>query len=41
MLDIMYEIPSQTMIKEVVINDEVIYRKEKPIIVYENVAESA
>ena len=41
MLDIMYEIPSQTMIKEVVINDEVIYRKEKPIIVYENLAESA
>jgi ATP-dependent Clp protease ATP-binding subunit ClpX len=41
MLDIMYEIPSQTLIKEVVINDEVINRKEKPIIVYENLAESA
>jgi ATP-dependent Clp protease ATP-binding subunit ClpX len=41
MLDIMYDIPSQTMIKEVVINDDVIYRKEKPIIVYENLAESA
>ena len=41
MLDIMYEIPSQTMIKEIVINDDVIYRKEKPIIVYENLAESA
>lgn len=41
MLDIMYEIPSQTLIKEVVINDDVINRKEKPIIVYENLAESA
>ncbi|GFO59480.1 ATP-dependent Clp protease ATP-binding subunit ClpX [Geomonas silvestris] len=41
MLDIMYEIPSQAMVKEVVISDEVIYNKEKPIIVYESVAESA
>jgi ATP-dependent Clp protease ATP-binding subunit ClpX len=41
MLDIMYEIPSQSMVKEVVISEEVIYRKEKPIVVYENVAESA
>ena len=41
MLDIMYEIPTKTMVKEVVINDDVIYNREKPIIVYENVAESA
>jgi ATP-dependent Clp protease ATP-binding subunit ClpX len=41
MLDIMYEVPSQTMVKEVVISEEVIYNKEKPIVVYENVAESA
>jgi ATP-dependent Clp protease ATP-binding subunit ClpX len=41
MLDIMYEIPSQSMVKEVVISDEVIYSKEKPIVVYESVAESA
>ena len=41
MLDIMYEIPSQSMVKEVVISEEVIYSKEKPIIVYESVAESA
>lgn len=41
MLDIMYEIPSQPLVKEVVINEDVIYRKEKPIIVYESVAESA
>lgn len=41
MLDIMYEVPSQTMVKEVVINEDVIVRREKPIIVYENMAESA
>jgi len=41
MLDIMYEIPSQAMVKEVVISEEVIYSKEKPIVVYESVAESA
>ena len=41
MLDIMYEIPSQTMVKEVVINEEVIISREKPIIVYEPMAESA
>ena len=41
MLDIMYEIPSQSMVKEVVIGEEVIYSKEKPIVVYESVAESA
>jgi ATP-dependent Clp protease ATP-binding subunit ClpX len=41
MLDIMYEIPTKTMVKEVVINDDVIYNKATPIIVYENVAESA
>src|SRR5512136_1545536 len=41
MLDIMYEIPTKTMVKEVVINDDVIYNREKPIIVYESVAESA
>ena len=29
MLDIMYEIPSQTMVKEVVINDDVIYSQGK------------
>ncbi|GAB4294725.1 MAG: ATP-dependent Clp protease ATP-binding subunit ClpX [Desulfuromonadia bacterium] len=41
MLDIMYEIPSQNMVKEVIINEDVILKKEKPIIVYENMAESA
>jgi len=41
MLDIMYDIPSQTMVKEVVISEDVIYNREKPIIVYESLAESA
>ena len=34
MLDIMYEIPSRTGVKEVVVNEEVINRGEAPIIVY-------
>ncbi len=41
MLDIMYEIPSQTGIKECVINEEVITKREEPLIVYEKKAESA
>jgi ATP-dependent protease Clp ATPase subunit len=35
MLDIMYEIPSRTGVKEVVVNEEVIMRREQPLIVYE------
>jgi ATP-dependent Clp protease ATP-binding subunit ClpX len=35
MLEIMYEVPSQQNVKEVVISEDVIYRKEKPIVVYE------
>lgn len=42
MLDIMYEIPSQDNIEEVVINDEtVLQRGGKPLIVYHKKAESA
>lgn len=41
MLDIMFEIPSQTGIKECVINEEVITKGEEPLIVYEKKAESA
>ncbi|MCL2760559.1 MAG: ATP-dependent Clp protease ATP-binding subunit ClpX, partial [Desulfuromonadales bacterium] len=41
MLDIMYELPSKSMVREVVINEDVIYRKERPIILYESLAESA
>ncbi|MBI4698979.1 MAG: ATP-dependent Clp protease ATP-binding subunit ClpX [Nitrospirae bacterium] len=41
MLDVMYEIPSQRSIRECLITDEVITKKEKPILVYEKSAESA
>lgn len=41
MLDVMYEIPSQTGIRECIINEEVIMNKEKPILLYEKEAESA
>ena len=40
MLEVMYEIPSQDRVKEVVINEEVILSQAKPIILYE-CAESA
>jgi ATP-dependent Clp protease ATP-binding subunit ClpX len=35
MLDIMYEIPSQPNIREVVVSEEVIERREKPLVVYQ------
>ena len=41
MLDVMYEIPSQSNIKECIISDEVIFNKERPIILYEKEAEVA
>jgi ATP-dependent Clp protease ATP-binding subunit ClpX len=41
MLDIMYEIPSQPSIKEVVINEEVILRREKPLMLMHKQAELA
>ncbi len=41
MLDIMYELPSQTNIQECIINEETITRKEKPIVLYAKKAESA
>jgi ATP-dependent Clp protease ATP-binding subunit ClpX len=41
MLDVMYEIPSQDRVKEVVINEDVILKNASPIIVYECAAESA
>jgi ATP-dependent Clp protease ATP-binding subunit ClpX len=34
MLDVMYDIPSQAEIEEVVISEEVVERKESPIVVY-------
>ncbi len=41
MLDIMYELPSQSNIKECIISEETIVNKEKPIVLYEKKAESA
>jgi ATP-dependent Clp protease ATP-binding subunit ClpX len=38
MLDIMYEVPSHDGIKEVVVNEDVVIRGEKPLIVYETEA---
>jgi len=40
MLDIMYDIPSQDRVREVVINEDVIFKGTQPIIIYE-CAESA
>jgi ATP-dependent Clp protease ATP-binding subunit ClpX len=41
MLDVMYEIPSQKGIKECIINEDVIRKKEKPVLIYEKQSESA
>ena len=41
MLDVMYEIPSQSKIRECLITDDVITKKEKPILIYEKHVESA
>ena len=41
MLDIMYDVPSRTGIKEVVINEDVITKREPPLIVYQKEAELA
>ena len=38
MLDIMYEIPSEENVKEVVVNEEVVMNREKPLVVYEKEA---
>lgn len=41
MLDIMYEIPTLSNVKECVISEEVIVSHERPILIYEEEAESA
>lgn len=41
MLEIMYEIPSQNKIKECIITDNVINRKEKPILIFDKHVETA
>ena len=40
MLDVMYDVPSQDRVKEVVINEDVIYKNANPIVLYD-CAESA
>jgi ATP-dependent Clp protease ATP-binding subunit ClpX len=41
MLDIMYDVPSQRGVKEVLVSDEVILKGEKPLVVYEKEKELA
>ena len=42
MLDVMYEVPSKSGIKDVIVNEEVILKHEAPLIVYhKDAAESA
>ncbi len=41
MLDVMYEIPSRKGIRECLVTEETVSKKEKPILVYEKQAESA
>ena len=41
MLEVMYDIPSQSDIKECVISEDVVLKKEQPILIYEGKSESA
>ncbi|MCK6528850.1 ATP-dependent Clp protease ATP-binding subunit ClpX [Myxococcota bacterium] len=41
MLDVMYDIPSASNIKECIVSEEVVTQKKQPILVYENEAELA
>ena len=41
MLDVMYEIPTLSNVKECVISEEVILNHERPILIYEEVADIA
>jgi ATP-dependent Clp protease ATP-binding subunit ClpX len=41
MLDIMYEIPTLSNVKECVVNEDVIVSQERPIMIYEEEAEIA
>ena len=41
MLDVMYEIPSKKNAREVILSEDVILKKEKPLITYEQQAETA
>jgi len=41
MLDVMYDVPSEPNIKEVVVNEDTVLESKRPMLVYENRAESA
>jgi ATP-dependent Clp protease ATP-binding subunit ClpX len=41
MLDIMYDIPSRNDVKECVISEDVVMKKEHPILLFEQKTESA
>lgn len=41
MLEVMYDIPSMSSVKEVVVNEDVINGKTRPIVVYDKEAASA
>jgi ATP-dependent Clp protease ATP-binding subunit ClpX len=41
MLNVMYEVPSHKNIREIVLSEECIMKKEAPLIVYEKQAETA
>ncbi|MBT3217635.1 MAG: ATP-dependent Clp protease ATP-binding subunit ClpX [Proteobacteria bacterium] len=41
MLDVMYDLPSQPNVKECIISEDVVLKKQEPILVYENEAEWA
>jgi ATP-dependent Clp protease ATP-binding subunit ClpX len=41
MLDVMYEIPSQDGIKECLVTEDVIIKRERPVLIYEKKAETA
>ncbi len=41
MLDVMFDIPSQPTIKEVVISEEVVRKREQPLVVYQKAQETA
>jgi ATP-dependent Clp protease ATP-binding subunit ClpX len=41
MLDVMYEIPSLTNVKECIVTDEMVKKKEKPLLTFKKQAESA
>jgi ATP-dependent Clp protease ATP-binding subunit ClpX (EC 3.4.21.92) len=41
MLDVMFDIPSQSNIKECIINEEVVLKRESPLLMYEKEIKSA